>query len=61
MQVISTSKTIFLPSVDSTNEEAKRFSPYASSFLRETEPVIISNRNNSAIAYRVPVPTHSDF
>ena len=43
------------------NEDAKRFSPYANSFLRETEPVIISNRNNSAIAYRVPVPTHSDF
>ncbi len=47
--------------IEITNEEAKRFSPYANSFLRETEPVIISNRNNSAIAYRVPVPTHSDF
>jgi len=44
-----------------STETAQRLSPYSNAFSKETEPLIISNGQNSSIAYQVPIPPHSDF
>lgn len=44
-----------------SNERAFELDQYAVSFVRHAEPVAIEIEGNVVVAYRVPIPVHSDF
>lgn len=44
-----------------TKEKAVELDPYADSFVSQAEPVVIEVEGQQAVAYRVPIPIHSDY
>jgi hypothetical protein len=44
-----------------TKEKAIELDPYAGSFVSQAEPVVIEVEGQQAVAYRVPIPIHSDY
>jgi hypothetical protein len=44
-----------------TKEKAIQLDSYAESFASKTEPVVIEIEGQQAVAYRVPIPIHSDY
>ena len=44
-----------------SKEKAIELDPYAESFASKAEPVVIEIEGQQAVAYRVPIPIHSDY
>lgn len=44
-----------------SREKALELDPYAESFASKAEPVVIEIEGQQAVAYRVPIPIHSDY
>ncbi len=44
-----------------TKEKAIELDPYAESFVSQAEPVVVEIEGQQTVAYRVPIPIHSDY
>jgi hypothetical protein len=44
-----------------SKEQAIEMDGYADSFIQHAEPVVVEIEGQQAVAYRVPIPVHSDY